>query len=167
MLETAPDRSAILAKYLHPQAATMLSAANYTRLATFRRTLRHFLRFSEGAAAQVGLTGRQYQALLAIRASPSGGMSIRELAEDLLLKHNSTVELVDRLGSRGLVLRERSSGDRRKVAVRLTPLGAKTLRELASMHRQELRRVGPIISAALAEFSRPGAKTTPARNGKR
>jgi DNA-binding MarR family transcriptional regulator len=133
----------------------MLSAANYTRLATFRRTLRRFLRFSEGAAARVGLTGRQYQAMLAIRASPAGSMSIRELAEDLLIKHNSAVELVDRLGTRGLVLRERSSGDRRKVGVRLTPLGAKTLRELASAHRQELRRIGPIISAALTEFSRP------------
>ncbi|HKU71320.1 MAG TPA: MarR family transcriptional regulator [Burkholderiales bacterium] len=145
----------------------MLSAVNYMRLATFRRTLRQFLRFSEMAAARVGLTGRQYQAMLAIRASASGGMTIRELAQDLLIKHNSAVELVDRLGSRNLVLRERATQDRRKVEVRLTPLGLKTLRDLASVHRQELRRVGPIISAALAEFTRPGAKQTAARERNR
>jgi DNA-binding MarR family transcriptional regulator len=139
----------------------MLSAANYMRLATFRRALRRFLRFSETAAARVGLTGRQYQALLAIRANPAGGMTIRELAQELLIQHNSAVELVDRLGSRALVSRERSSGDRRKVQVRLTPLGLKILRELASVHRQELRRVGPIIRAALADFSRPVANRAP------
>jgi len=144
----------------------VLSAANYTRLATFRRVLRQFLRFSEMAAARVGLTGRQYQAMLAIRASSSGAMTIRELAQDLLIKHNSAVELVDRLGSRNLVWRERAAQDRRKVGVRLTPLGLKTLRDLASVHRHELRRVGPIISTALAEFSRPGAKPPPARNRK-
>src|SRR5690242_9345280 len=126
-------------------ARPMLSAATYTRLATFRRALRQFLRFSESSAARVGLTGRQYQAMLAIRASPAGGMTIREIAQDLLIKHNSAVELVDRLGSRNLVWRERGAQDRRKVEVRLTPLGLKTLRDLASIHRQELRRIGPII----------------------
>jgi DNA-binding MarR family transcriptional regulator len=141
----------------------MLSAANYTRLATFRCALRRFLRFSETAASRVGLTGRQYQALLAIRATPAGGMTIRELAQELLIQHNSAVELVDRLGARNLVWRERSSGDRRKVQVRLTPPGIKTLRELTSMHRQELRRVGPIMHAALAEFSRPVRKQTRTR----
>jgi DNA-binding MarR family transcriptional regulator len=142
----------------------MLSAANYTRLAAFRRALRRFLRFSEMAAARVGLTGRQYQAMLAIRASPTGGMTIREIAQDMLIKHNSAVELVDRLGSRNLVSRERATQDRRKVEVRLTPLGLKTLRDLASVHRQELRRVGPIISAALTEFSRRAPKPAPARD---
>jgi DNA-binding MarR family transcriptional regulator len=145
----------------------MLSAANYMRIATFRRALRRFLRFSEAAASRVGLTGRQYQALLAIRATPAGGMTIRELAQELLIQHNSAVELVDRLGSRNLVWRQRSSGDRRKVQVRLTPPGIKTLRELTSMHRQELRRVGPILHAALAEFSRPAPKQARMRRATR
>jgi DNA-binding MarR family transcriptional regulator len=125
------------------------------RLATFRRTLRRFLRFSETAAGQAGLTGRQYQALLAIRANPAGGMTIRDLAQELNIKHNSAVELADRLGSRELIWRKRSSSDRRKVEVRLTQGGIKILRGLTSVHRHELRRVGPIIRDALAEFSHP------------
>jgi DNA-binding MarR family transcriptional regulator len=144
----------------------MLSAMNYMRLAAFRRALRQFLQFSEAAAGRVGLTGRQYQAMLALRACPAGGMTIRELSQDLLIKHNSAVELVDRLGSRGLVWRERDPGDRRKVEVRLTPLGRKILRELASVHRQELRRVGPIIRGALAEFSRSASQPLAVRRGK-
>lgn len=148
------------AERIRPPARKMLSATNYLRLATFRRALRRFLRFSEAAAGQVGLTGRQYQAMLAIRANPTGGMTIRELAQELLVKHNSAVELVDRLESRNLTRRARSSSDRRKVEVRLTPLGITTLRGLTSIHRQELRRVGPIIRDALAEFSRPPWKRT-------
>ena len=139
----------------------MLSAMNYMRLAAFRRALRQFLKFSEAAAGQAGLTGRQYQAMLAIRACPTGGMTIRELSLELLIKHNSAVELVDRLGSRELVSRERDARDRRKVEVRLTPLGRKLLRELASIHRQELLRVGPVIRGALAEFSRSSSARMP------
>jgi len=130
-----------------------LTKADFVRLAAFRHALRRFLRFSESAARGAGLTGQHYQALLALRGSPEGEhMAINDLARHLLIKHNSAVGLVDRLAARGLVVRERIRGDRRKVQLRLTRTGEGVLEKLASVHRQELRRVGPIIQGFLKEL---------------
>ena len=58
-----------------------LSSADYLRLAAFRHALRSFLNFSEVAAAGIGLTGAQYQALLVVRARPPlMEMTVSELA---------------------------------------------------------------------------------------
>jgi len=46
-----------------------LAPAEYEALAAFRYALRHFLSFSETAAAEVGLASQQFQALLAIRGA--------------------------------------------------------------------------------------------------
>ena len=130
-----------------------LTTADFVRLAAFRYALRRFLRFSEAAARSAGLTGQHYQALLAIRGRPEAEpMTINDLAQQLLIKHNSAVGLVDRLASRSLVMRERIGGDRRKVHVRLTCGGERVLERLASVHRQELRRVGPVIQGFLKEL---------------
>jgi DNA-binding MarR family transcriptional regulator len=40
-----------------------------------------------------------------------------------MIKHNSAVGLVDRLGNEGLVVREPSTVDRRKVELRLSARG--------------------------------------------
>jgi DNA-binding MarR family transcriptional regulator len=133
-----------------------LVTADYGRLAAFRYALRRFLRFSEGAAAAVGLTGRHYQAMLVLRACPDGErLTINDLAQRLLIKHNSAVELVDRLVRDALVVREPSSADRRKVELRLTSRGRQVLAKLAAVHRAELQRVGPILKRSFAELSRP------------
>ncbi len=47
-----------------------VSKVVYETQAAFRFALRQFLRFSETAARDVGLTPQQYQALLAIRGYP-------------------------------------------------------------------------------------------------
>ena len=51
-----------------PRPRPALSASDYARLASFRYSLRRFLHFSEEAAARVGLTGQQYQAMLVVRS---------------------------------------------------------------------------------------------------
>ena len=61
--------------------------------------------------------------------------------------------LVDRLAEEGLVVRERSTVDRRKVDLRLSPRGRQVLARLAAMHRQELRRIGPIMKRFFAELT--------------
>jgi DNA-binding MarR family transcriptional regulator len=119
-----------------------LGQAEYRTLAAFRYTLRRFLAFSDVAAAAVGLTQQQYQALLVMKSRP-GVMSISELAAQLLVKHHSAVGLVDRLEQQGLVRRESSKEDRRKVVVHLTSHGARVFAKLAAAHRAELRRIGP------------------------
>ena len=130
-----------------------LDAAEYQQLASFRYALRSFLRFSEAAAETVGLTAQQYQALLAVCAS-AGHVTINDLAQQLLIRHNSAVGLVDRLTAQGLVAREPSPEDGRKVYLRLTAKGDRILEKLAEVHREELRRIGPQLEALLHDITR-------------
>lgn len=130
-----------------------LSGADYARLAAFRFALRRFLHFSESAATHAGLTGQQYQAMLAVRArAERAAMTINDLASELLIRHHSAVGLVDRLVAQGLMVRERASEDRRKVRLRLSAKGEMLLARLAAIHRQKLQRVGPEIHRILAEI---------------
>ena len=132
-----------------------ITTEEYARLAAFRLALRTFLHFSEQAAARVGLTGQQYQALLVLRACPPGQpLTISDLARQLFLKHNSTVALVDRLESDGLLVRVPSSVDRRKVELRITASGSRVLGKLAERHRNKLQRIGPGLETFFRELSR-------------
>ena len=47
-----------------------LTTRDYAQLAAFRHALRGFLRFSEAAAAEAGLTAQHYQAMLVLRGWP-------------------------------------------------------------------------------------------------
>jgi DNA-binding MarR family transcriptional regulator len=128
---------------------------DYAQLAGFRHALRGFLRFSEGAAAEVGLTGQHYQAMLVLRACPEDRrVTINDLAQQLFIKHNSAVGLVDRLVQEKLVVREGSTVDRRKVELRLTGRGRQVLAKLVAVHRLELKRIGPVLKRFFADLSR-------------
>lgn len=132
-----------------------LSTLDYAQLASFRQALREFLRFSEAAAALEGLTSQHYQAMLILRGWPDGRpISINDLAQQLLIKHNSAVGLVDRLANEGLVVRVASIVDRRKVELRLSSRGRQVLARLAATHRDELRRIGPIMKRFFSELTR-------------
>ena len=133
-------------------ASTKLSDADYMRLADFRYALRCFLEFSEIAAANQGLTPQQHQALLVIRASPSGAANIGRLAERLRIRHNSAVELANRLEALGLITRTTSAADRRSVLLQLTADGAARLQELTHVHRNELRQLRPEIVGLFNSF---------------
>jgi DNA-binding MarR family transcriptional regulator len=133
--------------------AAHLDASEYQQLASFRYALRSFLRFSEAAAEEVGLTAQHYQALLAVCATPGGRVSINDLAQQLLIRHNSAVGLVDRLTDQGLVAREPSPEDGRKVYLRLTAKGDRILEKLAEVHREELQRIGPQLEALLQQIT--------------
>lgn len=137
------------------ERASVPTMKDYQALASFRRTLRQFLNFSAKAAMRVGLTGQHYQVLLALKAtSIRAPMRIGELAAELLLRHHSAVELIDRLENKGLVARARSAEDRRKVELRLTPKGEATIAQLAATHHAELRQIGPQLRRALRSIGR-------------
>jgi DNA-binding MarR family transcriptional regulator len=132
-----------------------LTTRDYAELAGFRRALREFLHFSEAAAAQAGLSSRHYQAMLFLRASAEvREVTINDLAGELLIKHNSAVELVDRLVGERLVARKPARIDRRKVELRLTARGRRVLAKLAAVHRAELARIGPPLRRFFNELSR-------------
>ena len=134
-----------------------LDTDDYARLAAFRQGLRGFLRFSEDAAERAGLSAQHYQAMLILRACPEDArVSINDLAGHLLIKHNSAVGLVDRLVKEGLVKRESSGDDRRKVELKLTARGRTILAKLAEMHRAELERIGPELKRLIADVLRSG-----------
>jgi DNA-binding MarR family transcriptional regulator len=109
-------------------------------LAGFRSALRKFMAFSEEATSGAGITTQQYQAMLAIAAEPHGTMPVGELAQEMLLKPNATVQLVDRLSALGLVERGRSQADRRSVRVSLSSEGRALLMKLAAVHLDQLAR---------------------------
>ena len=133
-----------------------LGTREYARLAAFRRALREFLRFSEEAAERVGLTAQHYQAMLVLRARADvERVTINDLAQELLIKHNSAVGLVDRLAEEGLIVRESSSTDRRKVELVLSERGREVLAKLAEMHRRELQRIAPVLKQMIAVVSKP------------
>jgi DNA-binding MarR family transcriptional regulator len=132
-----------------------LTTRDYAQLAGFRHALRGFMRFSEAAAAKAGLTTQHYQTMLVLRGCPDDQrVSISDLAQQLFIKHNSAVGLVDRLVQEKLVVRAQSSIDRRKVELRLTGGGRQVLAKLAAVHRRELQRIGPTLQRFFAEVSR-------------
>src|SRR5260370_23301747 len=112
-----------------PPNKTDLTLTDYRALAEFRYELRRYLGLSDQAARSAGLHPGQYRLLLILKGLPEGmEPTIINLAERLGLRHHSTVELVDRLGRRGLIYRERSERHRSFVFVKITPHGEPVLR---------------------------------------
>src|SRR5579872_7453557 len=93
-------------------------------LADFRYELRLFLLFSEGAAQEAGLQPQQHQLLLQVAGATDGTpVTIAYAAHRLGLKHNSTVELVDRSEKEDLIERTTDKDDKRRAILRLTRKG--------------------------------------------
>ena len=121
-----------------------LTDANYRTLAAFRHALRDFLAFSTAEAEAVGLTPQQHQTLLAIKGwGEDTPPTIKSLAAQLMIRHNSAVELVHRLDDAGLVRRIEAVEDRRQIQLSLTAKGEAALAALSTSHLAELRQRGP------------------------
>ncbi|MGO8700492.1 MAG: MarR family winged helix-turn-helix transcriptional regulator [Limisphaerales bacterium] len=134
---------------------SQLSKSQYETLAAFRYALRRFIRFSEEAAQAAGVTAQQYQALLAIKGFPGrDSVTVGELAERLQLRHHSAVGLVDRLAAEKLAVRVPSAKDHRQVLIQVTDRGETVVEKIASVHRQQLKRIGPEIRQLLEQLVR-------------
>jgi DNA-binding MarR family transcriptional regulator len=112
-------------------------------LSNFRFQLRGFLAFSESAAESLGTTSQQYQLLQVVGESSSEGVSITYIAERLLLRHNSAVELVDRAQRSGLVIRQTDP---------LTSRGGYLLEQLVERHLVFLQQAGPDLIGSLGQL---------------
>jgi DNA-binding MarR family transcriptional regulator len=117
-----------------------LSDADFERLLDFRDGLRRFVHWSETEAKRLGLTPAQHQLLLAIRGHRGNAPSIGDVAEHLLLRHHSVVELVDRAEAAGFVHRAVDADDQRVVRLGLTAKGDRVLATLSASHIEELSR---------------------------
>ena len=143
-MKTPPPR-------VNQQKKAPLTDSDYAVLSDFRFALRKFMAFSESKAAEHGLTPQQHQALLAIRAN-KGEATIGYIAERLILKPHSASGLVDRLDSLGLLIRKASSEDGRISLLKLSPAAIRTLDALSNTHRDEIRRLRPILGELLSRF---------------
>jgi DNA-binding MarR family transcriptional regulator len=86
-------------------------------------------RITAAAAMAAGRGGQAPAALVALDQF-ADGRTIEELSAVLGLTHSATVRLVDGLVADGNVARRRRRGDRRAVAIRLTPRGRSTARRI-------------------------------------
>ena len=127
-----------------------ITATEYQAMAELRYRVRLFLREGDAAARSAGLEPQQYLLLLAIRGLPADSdAKIQALADSLLIKHHSAVELVDRLEKRGLVRRTRSRDDRRQVLVSLLPKGQRVLERVVQQRINEVRAGGNQLVRAI------------------
>src|SRR3954447_14436715 len=123
-----------------------LTDPEFAQLLRFRDGLRRFLRWSEGEAKGSGLTPAQHQLLLAVRGHPEGAPSVGDVAEHLLLRHHSVVELVDRAEAAGLVRRAPDRDDHRVVRLSLTAAAERKLTKLSAAHLDELSRFAELVT---------------------
>lgn len=115
----------------------------------------------------LGITPIQYAALRALEAAP--GLDQRSLAGAIGLDTSTMAGVIDRLETRGLVLRSNSSTDRRVRLLTLTPEGKvmldtleplvqraqeQILKPLTKSERKEFMRLAKILVTANNDLSR-------------
>ena len=115
-----------------------------------------------------GMSGTEYAVLANLRGAPGRGMRMAELAAATALSASRITRVVDVLGTRGLVRKERHAADARGAVAVLTGEGLERLRAAdlhhdASARRRVLDHVPPDSVAALGQIlRRAAAANTPA-----
>jgi DNA-binding MarR family transcriptional regulator len=102
-------------------------------------------RGAEDLLKPYGLSGTQYNILRILRGAGDKGLACREVGGKLISRDPDITRLLDRLESRGLIVRAREVRDRRVVKTRITPEGLRLLDELdkpvQELHRRQLRHL--------------------------
>lgn len=121
----------------------------FEALSDFRFRLRSFLRFSEDAAREAGITVLQYQLMLHTQGFPGRQWAtIGEIADRLQAQPHGVVALVSRCEEAGLVKRKASAIDRRQVEVHLLAAGRRKLARLAIQHADQLAELEEAVGLA-------------------
>ncbi len=129
-----------------PAAPRPLLDADYRRLLAFRSELRAFVRWSEAAAGQAGLTPALHQLLLVVRGHPfDHGPTIGDAASELHIRHHSAVELAQRAETAGLIERTRDAADHRQIHLRLTTRGQAQLEALTRQHLPRIQVLADVL----------------------
>lgn len=131
-------------------------------LAEFRYELRKFLHFSEERALKSGLHPQQHQLLLQVAGAQGNALvNIAYVAGRLGLRHNSTVELVDRCELEGLLERSIDPEDKRRTILFVTRKGRSVLDRLTEDHAQELSDAAPRLALALQQIRKYSRISSP------
>jgi DNA-binding MarR family transcriptional regulator len=124
-----------------------------TVAADLRPVLLRLARELRKETEQLGITARQATLLWLVKRSP--GLSLAELAAEEGISPPALSGHVDRLERAGLIERLRSTGDRRRVGLRLTEDGARMLRRVRARRTTWLAdRLGALEPAELDAIER-------------
>jgi len=124
------------------------TSADFDEAASLRAALRLFLRHSETITRRHGLSPRQHELLLMIKASPDERSTVSELVELLQLTQSTVTELVQRAEEGGLLQRRQSTSDGRVVHLSLTPEAERRLREAVLELGPERQRLLSLLHRA-------------------
>ena len=129
----------------------MVNAATETSLALandLRPVLLRLTRELRRETEQFGITGRQATLLWLVKGSP--GLTLRALADTEGISPPALSGHIDRLERSGLLVRVRSTSDRRRVGLELTPKGERILRSVRERRTAWLaERLAALDPAAL------------------
>ena len=115
-------------------------------LQTLRRLATCFQAFESYGGAhlrRLGFTPSQFDVIATLGNQPP--MSCRELGERTLITKGTLTGVLDRLESRGLLLRTPGTDDRRSVQVSLTPAGQQAFEAAFPEHVAHLRRAFAVL----------------------
>jgi DNA-binding MarR family transcriptional regulator len=103
-----------------------------------------------------GITATQYNVLRILRGAGKDGLCRNEVRDRLVSQVPDVTRLLDRLEESGLIVRERSSEDRRLVTTQITGEGLALLRSMdapvLAMHKQHLGHLSQKQLRTLAEL---------------
>lgn len=90
-----------------------------------------------------GITGTQYNVLRILRGAGADGLCRNEVRDRLVTRMPDVTRLLDRMEDAGLIVRERSTEDRRVVSTQLTRQGRKLVDSLdAEVTAEHKARLG-------------------------
>ena len=102
-----------------------------------------------------GLTPTQYNVLRILRGAGSEGLPCREVGDRMVTPVPDVTRLLDRLESKGWVLRERDETDRRVVLATITASGRELLAEIdPDLAARMEEMLGHVDETALRELNR-------------
>ena len=95
---------------------------------------------------KLGITYSQYLVLMVLWERD--GIAVSEITARLILNTNTVTPILKRMETQGLITRQRSGSDERKVIITLTPKGRQLQTEAASIPEQ-------LVSGLVSEDIRP------------
>lgn len=88
----------------------------------------------------VGIPPIFFEVLAQIAAAPTGRLTMTRLSEEVAVTKSGITRLIDRMVGAGLVVRQNSSSDRRRVHIVLTAAGRDILRRATVTHVEAIDR---------------------------
>lgn len=95
-----------------------------------------------------GLSGAQYNVLRILRGAGKDGLPTLEVRDRMIDAAPGVTRLVEKLSAAGLISRERTLRDRRRVICRITPAGLALLERVDPQVHENIERVGARFTVA-------------------